>query len=84
MRSLFKKIVLPFALVILGTLSALADGPKPPSSLSNPFVTLLAIIIVFLAVVIGVLAKLVIGSAFLKLQKEKSDKGNSKGKKRQG
>jgi len=79
MRSLFKKIVLPFALVILGTLSALADGPKPPSSLSNPFVTLLAIIIVLLAVVIGVLAKLVIGSAFLKLQKEKSDKGNSKG-----
>jgi len=75
MRSLFKKIVLPFALVILGTLSALADGPKPPSSLTNPFVTLLAIIIVLLAVVIGILAKLVIGSAFLKLQKEKSDKG---------
>ncbi len=75
MSNLFKKIVLPFALVILGTFSAFADGPKPPSSLTNPFVTLLAIIIVLLAVVIGILAKLVIGSAFLKLQKEKSDKG---------
>ncbi len=79
MSNLFKKIVLPFALVLLGTLSAFADGPKPPSSLSNPFVTLLAIIIVLLAVVIGILAKLVIGSAFLKLQKEKNEKGNSKG-----
>ena len=80
MRSLFKKIVLPFALVIIGTLNALADGPKPPSSLSNPFVLLLSVVIILLAIIIGIFAKLVISSAFLKLQKDKKEEsGGSKG-----
>ncbi len=73
MRSLFKKIVLPLALIILGTVSSYADGPKPPSSLSNPFVLLLAIVIILLAVIIGVLGKLVISSALIKLKKEKEE-----------
>ncbi len=54
-----------------------ADGPKPPSSLSNPFVELLAIIIIGLAIVIGILAKLVIEAAFVKVDKEKKEKSGS-------
>ena len=60
-------------MIILGTVSSFADGPKPPSSLSNPFVLLLAIVIVLLAIIIGVLAKLVISAALLKLKKEKDE-----------
>ena len=54
-----------------------ADGPKPPSSLTNPFVELLAIVIVILAVLIYFLAKLVIDSAFVKRDKEKKESSAS-------
>lgn len=60
-------------MIILGTVSSFADGPKPPSSLSNPFVLLLAVVIVLLAIIIGVLGKLVISAALLKLKKEKDE-----------
>ena len=50
-----------------------ADGPKPPSSLTNPFVEILAVVIVGLAIVIGFLAKIVIQSALLRVEKEKKE-----------
>jgi len=53
-----------------------ADGVKPPSSISNPFVLLLSIIIISLALVIGVLANMVIKAAVLKVDKDKKETGS--------
>jgi len=77
MRNIFKKIMLPLALLLVGTVDTWAQGPKAPSSLSNPFVLLLSFVIVSLAIVIAFLAKLVIGSAFIKLKRDKKDSSGS-------
>ena len=74
MNNLLKKILLPLALVILGTVSSFADTPKPPSSMSSPFVQFMAIIIVMLALVIGLLAFVVINAAQIKMENEKKEK----------
>ncbi len=63
--------MLPIALLLTSTASLWAQGPKAPSSLSNPFVLILSLVIVALALVIAFLAKLVISSAFIKLNKDK-------------
>ena len=62
------------ALILLGTASVWADGPKPESSMSNPFVVLMVIIILFLALIIAILARLVTGAAAIKAEKEKQGK----------
>ncbi len=63
--------MLPFALLLTSTASLWAQGPKAPSSLTNPFVLVLSLVIVALAIIIAFLAKLVINSAFIKLNKDK-------------
>ena len=55
------------------TIPALAEQPKPVSSMSNPFVVIMVIIILILALVIGLLANLVLGAAFVLQKKEKED-----------
>ena len=77
MRNIFKKIMLPIALVLTSTASLWAQGPKAPSSLSNPFVLILSLVIVALAIIIAFLAKLVINSAFIKLNKDKKSLSGS-------
>lgn len=62
------------ALILLNTALVWADGPKPESSISNPFVVLMVIIILFLALIIAILARLVTGAAAIKAEKEKQGK----------
>lgn len=61
------------AVFLLSTASSWADGPKPESSISNPFVVLMVIIILFLGLIIALLARLVLGAAFLKRDREKKE-----------
>ena len=56
----------------------MAEGPTPPSSLSNPFVTLMVIIILFLAIIIFMMGRLVIGSGGLYLEKWKKESEEAK------
>jgi len=59
-----------------------AEGPPPPSSMSNPFVVTLAFIAILLAIAIGVLANVVLGSASIYAEKEKKkneEKNNGSG-----
>lgn len=76
MQKNLKNSMITMGLLLCSTSSIwAADGPKPPSSLSNPFVEILAVVIVGLAIVIGFLAKLVIDAAFLRMDKEKKAAG---------
>jgi cytochrome c oxidase cbb3-type subunit 3 len=78
MQKILKNFMITTGLFLAGASSLwAADGPKPPSSLSNPFVELLAVVIVILAVLIYFLAKLVIDSAFVKRDKEKKESSAS-------
>ncbi len=77
MQKILKNSMITTGLLLCSTSSLwAADGPKPPSSLSNPFVEILAVVIVGLAIVIGFLAKLVIDAAFLRMDKEKKAGGS--------
>lgn len=71
-RSLYSK---SFALALFSFIGffAFAEGIKQPSSVSNPFVLLLVIVAVVLAIVIGFMAKVVIGAAGIFLEKAKDD-----------
>ena len=66
--------MMTMALILLSTAFVCADGPKPESSISNPFVVLMVIIILFLALIIAILARLVTGAAAIKAEKEKQGK----------
>ena len=80
MQKILKNSMITTGLLLCSTSSIwAADGPKPPSSLLNPFVEILAVVIVGLAIVIGFLAKLVIDAAFVKVDKEKKEKSNGTG-----
>jgi cytochrome c oxidase cbb3-type subunit 3 len=57
--------------ILLISHSVKAEGPPPPSSISNPFVVTMLIIIVILALAIGILANVVMGAAFVQTEKEK-------------
>lgn len=76
-----KKLSRPFILVaaILGaSVPAMAQGPKPESSLNNPLALTLVIIIAALALIIGLLAVVVYGAAEVELKRQQSQKSNSK------
>lgn len=62
------------AALLLGAGNSWADGPKPESSMSNPFVLLMVVIILFLGLIIAILARLVLGAAFLKTEREKKER----------
>jgi len=63
------KASLAAGMLLLAT-GAFADGPPPPSSLSNPFVVAMLIIMMFLALVIALLANLLVGYAKVRSKKE--------------
>ena len=67
------------AVLLLSTASSWADGPKPESSMSNPFVVLMVIIILFLGLIIAILARLVLGAAFIKRDREKKESESKSG-----
>jgi len=69
-----RKILLPLLILVITAMPAMAEGPKEPSSLNNPFVTLMVIIIAFLALIIFMMGRLVIGSGGLYLEKWKKEK----------
>lgn len=50
-----------------------AEGPPPASSMSNPYVITLVIIMVILALAIGLLANVLLGAAFVHSEKEKQE-----------
>lgn len=68
-----------FSIALLATVPAMAQTANAPSSVSNPFVLLLVIIACVLAVVIGFLARMVIGSAGLFIEKAKAEVKENKG-----
>jgi len=72
------KIALPLFLLFVTAVPAMAEGPTPPSSLSNPFVTLMVIIILFLAIIIFMMGRLVIGSGGLYLERWKKETEETK------
>ena len=57
--------------ILLISHSVKAENPPPPSSISNPFVITMLIIIGILALAIGILANVVMGAAFVQTEKEK-------------
>lgn len=57
--------------ILLISHSVKAESPPPPSSISNPFVITMLIIIGILALAIGILANVVMGAAFVQTEKEK-------------
>lgn len=74
------KIGMPLSLIFATALPAMAEGPKLPSSLSNPFVTLMVIIIIFLALIIFMMGRLVVGSGGLYLERFKKEKAEEEKK----
>jgi cytochrome c oxidase cbb3-type subunit III len=80
MRKLLKNILMTIAVLLLGTAYTWADGPKPESSMSNPFVVLMVIIILFLALVIAILGRLVLGAANIKADREKIENAKNAGR----
>jgi cytochrome c oxidase cbb3-type subunit 3 len=75
-----RKLLMALSLLLITAVPAMADGPTPPSSLSNPFVTLMVIIIVFLALIIFMMGRVVIGSGELYLEKWKKESAEEKKK----
>jgi cytochrome c oxidase cbb3-type subunit III len=75
------KILKPFLLLLAGLFgtvsSALADGPPQESSMANPAVLMLVIIMFILLLVIGLLANVLLGSAEYFAEKEKSETKSS-------
>lgn len=69
----FSKHLLLLAAAAIICVPAFAEGPKPPSSMSNPFVTLMVIIIALLAIVIAIMARVVIATAVIYYDKQKKD-----------
>jgi len=66
-------ILLALIVCLLNANTLLAQGgPKPPSALENPFVQLLVVVIALFAIIIGILGRMVIKAAFLKIEKEKA------------
>jgi len=71
--------ILVLVAMVLAVTPAMAEGPRPVPSVSNPFVLLLIIIACILALIIAVLAKTVIGAAGIFIEKEKTNvKGPAK------
>ena len=70
-RKIYRNIALLLAIFIVGTVPAFAEGPKLPSSMSNDFAVLMVIIICALALIIFMMGRLVIGAAYLYIEKEK-------------
>jgi cytochrome c oxidase cbb3-type subunit 3 len=73
---IFKKVFLLVAVSLSTGLAAFAEGPKPASSVSNPFVLLLVVIAIVLALVIALMARLVLGAAGIFVEKAKAETKN--------
>ena len=71
-KKMYRLILLNILATFL-TVPAWADQPKPVSSMSNPFVVIMVVIIFILALIIGLLANLVLGAAFVVQAKEKEE-----------
>ncbi len=79
----YKKIFRTFSflfMVMMFSLSLKAESPPPPPSISNPFVMTMVIVIIILALIIGLLANVVMGAAFVQREKEKEDKQQEENK----
>ena len=77
----FKKATRYFSLlsmILLISHSVKAESPPPPSSISNPFVVIMLIIIGILALAIGILANVVMGAAMVQAEKEKEAAAKNK------
>lgn len=61
------------ALLAAGLPAFAEGGPKPSSSMSNPYIMLLVIVAVALALVIAILAKVVLGAAGIFVEKAKQE-----------
>ncbi|MGE5106107.1 MAG: cbb3-type cytochrome c oxidase N-terminal domain-containing protein, partial [Sphingobacteriales bacterium] len=64
--------------MMAGVIPAMAQGPKPESSLNNPLALTLVVIIAALALVIGMLAYVVYGAAEIEIKKQQKQKTESK------
>lgn len=65
------------AFILGSAVPAMAQGPKPESSLNNPLALTLVVIITALALIIGLLAVVVYGAAEVELKKQQSQKSNT-------
>ena len=73
MRKVARKCVFLISGLLSGTGTLWAQGPKPESSLSNPFVLMMVAIIVVLALIIILLGRIVTGAAITRSQREKKE-----------
>lgn len=76
-KKIFKAALLFIPLLLIAS-SGWAAGPKPPSAMSNPFVVTMVIIMFMLALVIGLLANLVLGAAYVHEDNEKKEEKEKK------
>lgn len=77
-RKIYRNIILLLVAVIATAMPAMAEGPKLPSSMSNDFVVLMVIIIAALALIIFMMGRLVIASAYVYFDKEKKENEKEK------
>ncbi|MBS1600863.1 MAG: c-type cytochrome [Bacteroidetes bacterium] len=73
LKKIHRKIILFLAMFFVG-LTSFAEGPPPPSSMSNPFVVMMVIVMIILALAIGLLANVLLGVAQVQSEKEKDEK----------
>lgn len=64
--------------MMASVIPAMAQGPKPESSLNNPLVLTLVVIIAALALVIAMLAYVVYGAAEIEIKKQQKQKTDNK------
>lgn len=76
MKKLSRVIIL-IAAILGAAVPAMAQGPKPESSLNNPLALTLVVIITALALIIGLLAVVVYGAAEIELKKQKTSKSSA-------
>ncbi|MBI1780280.1 MAG: c-type cytochrome [Sphingobacteriales bacterium] len=73
MKKLSRAVII-IAAIMGAAVPAMAQGPKPESSLNNPLALTLVVIIAALALIIGLLAVVVYGAAEIELKKQKTSK----------
>jgi cytochrome c oxidase cbb3-type subunit 3 len=76
MKKLSRAIIM-IAAIMGASVPAMAQGPKPESSLNNPLALTLVVIIAALALIIGLLAMVVHGAAEIELKKQKTQKSSA-------
>lgn len=80
--NLYRKYFSKSLLLLLGSVTVFPafaqDGVKHPSSLTNPFVTLMLVVIACLAIVIAIMAKVVTGAAGIYYNKQKASEEEKK------